>query len=185
MINYHHISSFCFSINITGYNHLKLRRNPYVYWDSNYFQSYPITTIACICLVPMALSLPHEHWAPWGFAGCFSPLISVVPLISYDLGCLDHMMLTELTHRIPELTQMFLQNLLFLEKMFTSMKLILWSVIHHPHHFGHNSFSYLPFCHLRIKMASIFNCLVLFCFALQRRLFVNSRKKICSIFFEK
>lgn len=73
--------SFSFLINITGYNHLKRRRNdPYVCRTSNYTQSYPLR----MCLIPMTLSMVHEHWA-----STMRLLRMLYPLILRVLGALE------------------------------------------------------------------------------------------------
>lgn len=140
----------------------------------------PLSITAYICLIPMALSLAHDHWAhTMRFLRMLFLLISVIPLRSIHSGCLEHMeCFAGFTHRIPELTQIFLQNLLFLGKIFTFKELSLWSMIRHTHDFDHHSFSEVPSedrQHLLLTGLFYFAKMTPF----------NLRKKIHSIFFRK
>lgn len=133
------VGSFSFSINITGYNYLKLRSNPHVYWTFNFVRFYPIIYNCLYVPTPHGIVL-----AAWTLStGRFLKML-FLPILRV-LGTLK--VFTELTYRIPALRQISLQRVLFPWKIFAFTELSPWSMIHHTHRLDHYSFSYLPFCH--------------------------------------
>lgn len=134
----------------------------------------PLCTTTYMCLIPMTLSLAHEH------SPSTKGLLRILfLLILRVLGILEF---CKLTHGFPALTQIFMGHLLFLWKIFActtslhdpwSITPIIWTV--HPpltFHFA-----------VQEKTTSTLNRTVLFCFALHKCL--SLRQKLVSIFFGK